>query len=90
MVMSNITPEELKDVNELRSKVSAVVGEVGQITLQKNLLQEDVKVLESKLAENIARFQELLGEEEKLVKRLSEKYGIGSIDFETGEFTPEK
>jgi len=88
--MSNITPEELKDVNELRSKVSAVVGEVGQITLQKNLLQEDVKVLESKLAENIARFQELLGEEEKLVKRLSEKYGIGSIDFETGEFTPEK
>ena len=88
--MSNITPEELKDVNELRSKVSTVVGEVGQITLQKNLLQEDINVLENKLTESIARFKELLGEEEKLVKRLSEKYGIGSIDFETGEFTPEK
>jgi hypothetical protein len=88
--MSNITPEELKDVNELRSKVSTVVGEVGQITLQKNLLQEDINVLENKLAESIVRFKELLGEEEKLVKRLSEKYGIGSIDFETGEFTPEK
>ena len=88
--MSNITPEELKDVNELRSKVSTVVGEVGQITLQRNLLQEDINVLENKLAESIVRFKELLGEEEKLVKRLSEKYGIGSIDFETGEFTPEK
>ena len=88
--MSKITQEELNEINELRSKLSSVVGEVGRITLQKNVLQEDIKLLETKVVEHTARFQELLGEEEKLVKRLSEKYGTGSIDFETGEFTPEK
>jgi hypothetical protein len=53
------------------------------------LLQEDVKQLETTISEQTLVFQELLQQEQKLVKRLSEKYGTGSIDFETGEFTPE-
>jgi len=88
--MAKITPEELKEVNELRSKLSIVIGDAGQVTLQKMMLQEDIKNLENKLTQNVASYQELLGEEDKLVKRLSEKYGVGSINFETGEFTPEK
>jgi len=90
MVMSKITSEELNEINDLRSKLSIIVGEVGQTTLQKNTLQEDVKFLETKIMEYTVQFKELLTEEEKLVKRLSEKYGVGSINFETGEFTPEK
>ncbi len=88
--MNKITQEELSEVNALRSKLSAVVGEVGQATLQKNILQEDIKSLDDVISKQTTRFKELLGEEEVLVKRLSEKYGTGSIDFETGEFTPEK
>ena len=88
--MSKITSEELNEINDLRSKLSIIVGEVGQTTLQKNTLQEDVKFLETKIMEYTVQFKELLTEEEKLVKRLSEKYGVGSINFETGEFTPEK
>jgi hypothetical protein len=90
MVMSKITVEELKEVTELRSKLSVVVGEVGQSTLQRNMLQQDIQKLESVIEENTLRFKQLLEEEDTLVKRLSEKYGIGSINFETGEFTPEK
>jgi hypothetical protein len=88
--MGKITPEELVEITTLRSKLSLVVGEVGRSTLQKSMLQEDIKVLENTIAEQTVQFQKLLAEEETLVKRLSEKYGTGSIDFETGDFTPEK
>jgi hypothetical protein len=88
--MNKIAPEDLTEINDLRSKLSLVVAETGRMTLQKNILQEDVKILEKKIVEESVKFQTLLEEEEKLVKRLSEKYGTGSIDFETGEFTPEK
>jgi len=88
--MSKISEEELKEINELRVKVSAVVGEVGNTTLQIKLLQQDIKQLETTVEEQTVLFQKLLDEEKQLVKRLSEKYGIGSINFETGDFTPEK
>ena len=87
--MSKIEDVELGEINELRTKLSTTISEVGQATLQLKLLQEDVKQLETTISEQTLVFQELLQQEQKLVKRLSEKYGTGSIDFETGEFTPE-
>ena len=54
------------------------------------MLQEDIKKLENRINEESVAFQKFIDEEQQLVKRLSEKYGTGSIDFETGEFTPEK
>jgi len=88
--MSKITEEELQEVNALRSKLSTTIGEVGQATLQVNLLKIEQQELEKKIEDGTKVFQSLLAEEQKLVNRLSEKYGIGSINFETGEFTSEK
>lgn len=88
--MGKITEEELKEINELRTKLSKTVSDAGQSTLQMKLLQEDIKQLETEISQHTLSFQTLLDEEQKLVKRLSDKYGTGSIDFETGEFTPEK
>ena len=87
--MSNIEDVELNEINELRTKLSTTISEVGQATLQCKLLQEDIKQLETTISQQTLVFQELLEQEKQLVKRLSEKYGTGSIDFETGEFTPE-
>lgn len=88
--MGKITDEELKEINDLRIKLTTTVGEVGQATLQISMLEEDKKVLETTVKQQTLIFQELLEQERTIVKRLSEKYGTGSIDFETGEFTPEK
>jgi pyridoxal biosynthesis lyase PdxS len=87
--MVKITEDELREINELRSKLSNIVGEVGNSTLQIKMLQEDIKQLELTIAQQTLLFQEQLDAETKLVKRLSEKYGVGSINFETGEFTQE-
>lgn len=87
--MSKIEETELTEINELRSKISNIVGEVGNATLQINLLQNDIKNFETLISQQTTLFEALLEEEKTLVKRLSEKYGAGSINFETGEFTPE-
>ena len=88
--MSKITETELEEVNVLRSKLSTTIGEVGQATLQFNLLKIEQQELEKRIEDGTKVFQSLLAEEQKLVNRLSEKYGVGSINFETGEFTSEK
>ena len=90
VIMSTIDASDFKEVADLRSKLSTVVNEVGQYQLQIELLQFDITDLQQKISEQSSFFKQLLKKEEELIKRLSEKYGAGSINFETGEFTPEK
>lgn len=87
--MTKISEEELQEINTLRSKLATIVSEVGQLSLQIQLLESDLVELKSKVTENSTTFKKLLVDEQTLVNRLSEKYGTGSINFETGEFTPE-
>lgn len=88
--MSKISEEELLEINDLRMKINKSIGESGQAILQIKMLQDDIKILETKINEESVQFQKLIQDEQVLVKRLSDKYGTGSIDFETGEFSPEK
>jgi hypothetical protein len=88
--MSEITKEELEQISVLRNKLATVVSDAGQLTLQIQLLQSDIAELNEKLGEQTKLFKGLLEEEQVLIKGLSEKYGAGQINFETGEFTPEK
>jgi TolA-binding protein len=88
--MSEITKEDLEEISILRNKLATVVSDSGQLSLQIQLLQSDIVELNEKLSEQTKVFKGLLEEEQVLLKRLSEKYGAGQINFETGEFTPEK
>lgn len=88
--MAEINKEDLEQISSLRNKLATVVSESGQLTLQVQLLQTDIVELNEKLSEQTKVFKGLLQEEQELLKRLSEKYGTGQINFETGEFTPEK
>jgi hypothetical protein len=88
--MAEISKEELEEINVLRTKLVTVVSDAGQTSLQVQLLQSDIAELNEKLGEQVKLFKALLKEEDVLIKRLSEKYGVGDINFDTGEFTPEK
>jgi hypothetical protein len=88
--MAEISKEELEEINVLRNKLVVVVSDAGQMSLQVQLLQSDITDLNEKLGEQAKLFKALLKEEDVLIKRLSEKYGVGDINFDTGEFTPEK
>ena len=88
--MASIETTDLAEINELRAKLGRVVTKSGELSLQIKLLRTEIKDSEAQLEEQALQFKDLLNAEQELVKRLLEKYGTGSIDFETGEFTPEK
>lgn len=88
--MATIEATDLTEINELRNQLGSAVTKSGELILQIKLLQSELQDAEKLLDEQSATFKKLLNAEQELVKRLSDKYGTGSIDFETGEFTPEK
>lgn len=88
--MNKVTDEELSEITSLRTKLASVMTETGQTALQLQLLESDVLELKNRMSEQTKTFKQLIDEEEKLITRLSEKYGTGSINFETGEFTPDR
>lgn len=79
--MIKFTEEELATIRTLNEKNRAVITELGEIELAKLQLDKRRKFAEEYLA-NLKSEQETNG------KALTEKYGNGNIDLETGEFTP--
>ncbi len=81
--VKKFTEEELKSLTDLQAKSQNVTLQFGQLYLSK------IKVEEQETA--LKQYAKSLEEEEaKLAKDLSDKYGKGSINIETGEFTPVK
>jgi hypothetical protein len=82
MEPTKLTVEEVEQLQSIQQKYNAVVTELGNI--------EFAKInLESRKEEVLTYLSELKSEEQALGKELSEKYGVGSINLEKGEFTPE-
>jgi hypothetical protein len=75
------TPEEVQELQDLQSQITQLTLSFGQLTLSKIKLEEQDAFLKSQL--NI-----LEEKETNLAKSLSDKYGKGSLNVETGEFTP--
>ena len=86
----NITDEELSAVKELRDKIIGVISTVGQLKLTHDVLEEDLTAAKTKLAEQANIYKQLLSKEKELIDGLMKQYGIGSLDVETGVFTPEQ
>ena len=81
MENQKLTEEELQKIGELQQKNNAVVSELGQIELIRMNVAARREAAEKYLTD-------LRGEEDTLGKELSDKYGSGSINLETGEFVP--
>jgi len=88
--VKKITDEELSSVKGLREEIIGVISTVGQLKLTHDLMEEDLTSVKYKLADEITKYKNLLSKEKELVDELLKKYGMGSLDVETGVFTPEK
>ena len=76
-----LTEEELTKFADIQAKNNAIANQLGSLELTK--LQ-----VENRRAEILVFLNELREEETVFGKELSEKYGDGSIDLQTGEFLP--
>lgn len=85
-----LTDEELSSVKGLREEIVTVISTTGQLKLTCDLMKEDLDTANQKLTEQSKKYKELLEKEKELIDILLQKYGIGSLDIETGIFTPEQ
>ena len=81
MESKKLTTEELQKLQTIQQKQAAIVDEFGQISLTKINL-------ESREENAHAFLKELRQEEKDIAKEFEDKYGVGTINLEKGEFTP--
>ncbi len=83
-----ITEEEMQNIKTIQEEYTQVGVQLVQLKLAQKSSQEYLKKLneqEESLNNSIGEINE---REKKLADVLNEKYGVGSLDMNTGEFTP--
>lgn len=83
MENQKLSQEELQQLKEFQTKSNKITFTLGQIDIQRALLEGQ----RGEILEQLASLQE---KSNALAKQLQEKYGDGDIDLETGEFKPTK
>ena len=78
---AKFTEEELKQVQDIQQSYANVQNQFGQLKMAQIRLDEQ----EVELEESLKSIQD---EEKKFLEGITEKYGQGSLNPETGVFTP--
>ena len=78
---TSFSKEELKEIKDLRLSLDTITFQLGQIVVEKIKLEDTEIQLKKQL-------KDLEIKETSIAKKLSSKYGKGSIDIETGTFIP--
>ena len=82
------TDDELKSLQELQTGYQEKQNILGQLAVQKILLNQQIDALNNRTSEVEQEYQTTQQEERDLVKTLNDKYGPGQLDPATGVFTP--
>ena len=82
------TDDELKSLQGLQTSYQEKQSVLGQLAVQKILLNQQIDALNIRTEEVETEYQTVQQEERDLVKKLNEKYGPGQLDPTTGVFTP--
>ena len=77
------TEDELKQVQDIQKTYANVQNQFGQLKMAQIRLDEQEVELEESL-------KSIQTEESKFLDEITEKYGQGSLNPETGVFTPNK
>ena len=80
---NKFTEEELKQVQDIQQSYANVQNQFGQLKLAQIRLERQEKNLSDKLVE-------VENTEKSFLDKITEKYGKGVLNPETGVFTPEK
>ena len=82
------TDEELQSLQSLQTSYQEKQATLGQLAVQKILLDQQVEGLDVRMTEVEQEYQAVQQEERDLVQKLNDKYGPGQLDPTTGVFTP--
>ena len=82
------TDDELQSLQGLQTSYQEKQSTLGQLSVQRLLLNQQLDALETRTVEVEAEYQAVQQEERDIVKTLNDKYGAGQLDPTTGVFTP--
>ena len=82
------TEEELQSLQSLQTGYQEKQTLLGQLAVQKILLDQQSDALEARKTEVEQEYEGVQQQERDLVAQLNKKYGPGSLNPETGVFTP--
>ena len=75
------TEDELKEIQNLQTSYNQITMALGQNTIAKHNIEAREEALKTTLEDTRKKEQEM-------AQSLNEKYGKGSLDIESGVFTP--
>ena len=79
--------DEMKELKEIQEQYIKVQNEFGQLSVTKIRLQQQMDNI-LKFEDNIqSRFVETQNKEKEFISQITEKYGDGKLNAETGVFT---
>ena len=82
------TEKELQTLNDLQVKYNTITNQFGQLAIAKLNLEKQTEVVndqEFKLQEELDQARE---QEQEVLNEITEKYGPGQLDPQSGVFTP--
>ena len=82
------TDEELQQLGAIQTSYQNLQAGFGQLRVQRRLLEQQLNQLEEAELNLENEYTKAQGNEKTFVKSLNDKYGPGSLNPETGVFTP--
>jgi hypothetical protein len=82
------TEEELQSLQELSTKSNGITNRFGQLAIAKINLEKQSEAVEEEEFKLHEELEALKKEEQETLKSITDKYGPGSLDPQTGVFTP--
>ena len=86
--VKKVTEEELQSIKDLGVKYQAISNTFGQLKVQRMLLEQQLNGLEETEAQLESNYLEAQETERELLKTINDKYGQGTLNPQTGDFTP--
>ena len=86
----NFTEEEVGKISQLQKKTLTINTRLGEIEFNIYELESNFQALKDEKQTLINSFIEARKEEAELGRSLTEKYGEGTYDISTNQFTPNK
>ena len=87
---TKFTEEEMKKVTELRDEYFKIQDQFGLLQISKIRLNEQLEQMDNHEESLNKQFKENQKNEKEFLDGITKKYGQGSLNPETGVFTPNK
>ena len=90
MADTKFSQEEMDKIKEVQSSYVGIQQAFGQVEVGRLRLEQQLDATQQASSDLRDKFLGTQQDEQKFIEELNEKYGDGSLDLESGTFTPNK